>query len=296
MARKPSARSKPTKKTSRKGAKAKPVAQAVVYEDAQTEAPAADAEPEIIEAEMPEPELPVPARAPEPEAPLKGPMSLTEQFLLVALREDWDDRMERVGAGRQGAAMIAAVLLDLAVRGRLRMHRDRFDLAGEPTGDAALDNFASGIEAMGNVPSQQLIERLGKKATALTRPWKSRLARRGFAREETWRFLGLFPRSRMRITDADAKGQLENRLVRTMAGGGTPDAQTIALLGLIDAAGLLPELVPDAALAYNRRRIQGLLSGRDPLGYKVDPMLRNVSDAALESILRNVRVLQGTGN
>jgi hypothetical protein len=226
------------------------------------------------------------------EAPLTGEWSLPEQFLAVALSEDWDDRSERVKVGGQGAAIAASLLLELAVRGRLRLHLDRFQVTGEPSGDPALDAFAQEVEALADRKAPDAIERLGRKASQHVAPWRGRLHRRGVAQQETWRFLGVFPRFRMTITDPEAKAKLENRLQRTLVGG-TPDVRTILLLALIDAAGLLPELIPEGALAYNRKRINALLAGRDPLGYRVDPHIHDLQGVLVAEVLRNVRILQG---
>ncbi|MCA1818504.1 MAG: GPP34 family phosphoprotein [Halobacteriales archaeon] len=229
---------------------------------------------------------------PRMEMPLTGEWSLPEQFLGVAIQDDWDDRMEKAKVGRQGAALAASLLLELAVRGRLRIHLDRYQVVGEPTGDPALDDFANEVEARGEMKTQETLQRIGNRSSQFLAPWRGRLHRRGVAREERWRFLGVFPRSRMLITDREAKQKLENRLQRTLVGG-TPDVRTILLLALIDAAGLLPEIIPAGALAYNRKRIQSLLAGRDPLGYRVDPALHDMQGALVQTLLRDVRVLQG---
>lgn len=226
------------------------------------------------------------------EAPLAGEWSLPEQFLAVALSEDWDDRSERVKVGGQGAAIAASLLLELAVRGRLKLHLDRFQVAGEPTGDPALDAFAQEVEMLADRKAPEAIERLARKASRHVGPWRGRLHRRGVAQQENWRFLGVFPRFRMIVTDPEAKAKLENRLQRTLVGG-TPDVRTILLLALIDAAGLLPELIPEGALAYNRKRINALLAGRDPLGYRVDPHIHDLQGVLVSELLRNVRILQG---
>jgi len=66
------------------------------------------------------------------------------------------------------------------------------------------------------------------------------------------------------------------------------------LLGLVSSSGLLREMVPASAYEYNRKRIQALLSGRDTLSYRVDNAIRRVQDLALQTVLQDIRVLQGT--
>ena len=234
----------------------------------------------------------IPPPGPATQLPLNTEWSLPEQFLTVALHDNWDDRMEKAKAGRQGAAMVASLLFELAVRGRLRLHLDRFQVTGEPTGDPALDEFATVLDERSDLKTADALEKLGNKAGRHIEHWRGRLHRRGVAREQKWRFLGVFPRSRTLVTDAEAKAKLENRLQRTLVGG-TPDVRTILLLGLIDAAGLLPEIIPEGALAFNRKRIHALLTGRDTLGYRVDPAIHDLQGALVSQILQDVRVLQG---
>lgn len=226
-----------------------------------------------------------------PVAPAGGGIGIPEQFLTIAIDGQWDDRMERVKPGRMGAALAGSVLLELAVHGKLRVHQGRYAIGEEPTGDADLDHFAEQVRELGPVPTEQALRRLGRHLPDRLRPWKQRVERRGWLREERRKFLGLFPRSTTTVLDAETQGKLQNRLVRMLAGGGNPDVKSIALLGLIQAAGLLPQLVPSSALPFNEKRITLLLSGRDPLHYRVDTSVHQVQDAALRTILADVRKL-----
>jgi hypothetical protein len=231
-------------------------------------------------------------RAAPPVAQATGEVTIPEQFLAIAIDGQWDDRMERVGPGRMGAALAGSVLLELAVLGKLRVQRDHFTVEEGSTGDADLDAFAAQVQALGPIPTAQAIRKLGKKATERIRPWKARAGRRGWLREERRRFLGVFPRSTTSILDEEVQGKLQNRLMRMLAGGGNPDVKSIALLGLIQSAGLLGQMVPSSALAFNEKRISLLLSGRDPLHYRVDTSVRQVQDACLRTILADVRKLR----
>jgi hypothetical protein len=220
-------------------------------------------------------------------------IDIPEQFLVIALDGPWDDRMERIKHGRQGAALVGSLLLELAVRGKLKVQRDRFELEEGSTGDDELDYFAEQVAELGPVPTAQAMKLLGKWLPDRFRPWKARLQRRGWIREERTRFLGLFRRSTTTLLDEDVQAKLQNRLVRMLAGGGNPDVKSIALLGLVQASGLLPVMVPQSALAFNEKRISLLLSGKDPLHYRMDNSVHQVQDLALRTILQNVRKLQG---
>jgi hypothetical protein len=294
---------KATKKSkSRKSPKAKrkteAVEELVVEEPQEVEEPGQEpAEEELLVTLASEEELESPAEEAEAEPPAPKPIpaqwSLPEEFLTVALREGWDDRMEKAKAGRMGAALAASMLLELTLAGRLRLHLDRFDVTGEPTGDEALDAFAQEVQALSEHRAVDSFEHLAKKSTKHLAPWRNRLAERGIVHVDRRLWLGFLPRVRTNVADPEAKARLENRLQRTLVGG-TPDVRTILLLGLIESAGLLSEIIPLGAMAFNRKRIKSLLAGRDSLGYRVDPGIQELQGPLIETLLGQVRILTGT--
>ncbi len=232
------------------------------------------------------------------EIPAKGDiasgLSLPEQFLLVAYRPGWDDKMTKARPGAQGAALVGSLLLELALRGVLKVQRGRFTIDETDELSDDLSAFAQQVRELGPITTQVAIERLSKGLPERLRPWVQSLEQRSILREQRTRRLGILARSELILLDQNAKDRLENRLVRTLAGGGNPDARTIMLLGLVSASGLLRDLVPASAYDFNRKRITALLSGRDTLSYRVDNSIRRVQDMALQTILQDIRVLQGT--
>ncbi|MEK6985249.1 MAG: GPP34 family phosphoprotein [Candidatus Thermoplasmatota archaeon] len=258
--------------------------------------PVPDANPEDepeFEAEVAEADAPTAAEPAAPRTPaLTDGLSLPEQYLLIAMGEGWDDRIEKYRVGAHGPAIVGALILDLALRGRLRIQRDRFEVLDGRVGDADLAAIADRLRQLQGVPSAEAMRRLGAgDLTGVIRPWKNRLAARNLVRERTWRHLGLFKRSETTLIAPDAQTKLENRLVRLLSGG-TADGQSICLMGLIDAAGLLPNLVPSAALPFNRARIQGLVAGRDKLGYLIDRDFKGMQEVLVATVLRNVKKAQ----
>lgn len=232
------------------------------------------------------------------ELPTKGDvasgLSLVEQFLLVAMKPGWDDRMTKARPGAQGAAIVGSLLLELALRGSLKVQRNRFTIEDALALPPGLDTLAADVRALGDVSTQVAMEKLTKRLPERLRPWVNALERKGVLREEMTRRLVFLKRSNLILVNTAAKEKLENRLVRTLAGGGNPDARTIMLLGLVTASGLLRGLVPASAYDFNRKRIQALLGGRDTLAYRVDNSIRRVQDLALQTILNDIRILQGT--
>jgi hypothetical protein len=222
-----------------------------------------------------------------------GGLTLPEQFLLVALHGDWDDAMLRARPGAQGAAIAGSLLLELALRGAVKVQRGRFVVETDSL-PPEWENVAADVRGLSEDTTQVVLEKLTKDLGARIRPWVQALERRGTVREERVRRFGILSRSRLVVVDETPKAKLENRLVRVLAGGGNPDARTILLLGLVQASGLLRAIVPAQAYEFNRKRIQALLSGRDTMSYRVDDSIRRVQDLAVQTVLQDIRVLQGT--
>lgn len=215
-------------------------------------------------------------------------LSIPEHFLLLALEDVWDERRERATSGNLGGALVGALLLELVLQDKIRVQRDRFQVT-----EAAVDDAASAvvqiIKPLQDRPSLQVMGALAKELPELLPPYKARMAARGLIEHRAWRHLGMFYRSQTALVDEDAQERLRSKLARAIAGGGRPDAPTILSLGLLEASGLFGVVVPEGAQAYNRKRLNGLLAGKDVMGYKVDDELKAMQEMAIRTILDNVR-------
>lgn len=292
--------------------------------DAQADLVAAElakrrSKPVVIEGDLPEPpKLPKAplrdgeqevgratrtAEEPRPTTPSQPTESfgftIPEAFLLLANGGGWDERAERNREGFFGGALAGAMVLELLMRGQVMVQRDRIVLTNEPTDDEALLAIVARLrrirEKKGDLSSLQQMGQLAKANRELLTPFKQALADKGIATYGSRRHLGLFHRSWVDITDEGAQERLQNRLRRAIAGGGTPEAASILLLGLLDASGLFSTVVPDEAADYNRKRLNGLLGGRDIMGYKVDPALKALQEVATRAVLNNVRLMTVRG-
>ncbi len=241
---------------------------------------AAPAEPKEVLTLDPAP----PARI---EAAPRG-LSVPEQFLLLTLEGTWDERRERDKPGGLGGALAGALVLDLMVQGKVRVQRDRFQLTGAEV-DAAAAQVAQKLALWPDRPSLQVMQELAKWIPQLLPVYKQRMAVRGLLESAQWRHLGLFYRSQTALRDVEAQERLRNKLGRAIAGGGRPDAPTILALGLLEACGQFGLVVPQGAQAYNRKRLNGLLAGKDVMGYKVDDELKGMQEIAVRTVLDNVR-------
>lgn len=233
-----------------------------------------------------------PARMPESSAP-RG-LSIPEHYLLLTVEDGWDERREKVRPGGLGAGLVGALLLELVLQGKLRVQRDRFQVTDVAVDDAAHAVAERLLEHDGQ-PSLAAMGGLAKHLRHLLPAYKARMARRGLIEHREWKHLGLFPRAQVALVDSDAQDHLRNKLARAIAGGGRPDAPTILSLGLLEASGLFGLVVPEGAQAYNRKRLNGLLAGKDVMGYKVDDELKGIQEIAVRTILDNVRLMTVRG-
>ncbi|MEA3136337.1 MAG: Golgi phosphoprotein 3 [Thermoplasmata archaeon] len=262
--------------------------------------PKAPLRPGEQEVALQAPHIPETPREAAPSQPSESfGFTIPEAFLLLANGGGWDERAEQNHEGSFGGALAGAMVLELLMRGQVMVQRDRIVLTGEPTDDEALAPIVARLrrirEKNGDLTSLQQTAQLAKANRDLLTPFKQRLADKGLATYGSRRHLGLFHRSWVEVTDEGAQERLQNRLRRAIAGGGTPEAASILLLGLLDAAGLFDTVVPDEAADYNRKRLNGLLGGRDIMGYKVDPELKALQEIATRAVLSNVRALTVRG-
>jgi hypothetical protein len=224
--------------------------------------------------------------------------SIPEAFLLLANGGGWDERAEKNREGSFGGALAGALVLELLMRGHVMVQRDRIVVTGDPD-DPALAAVVQRLrrirEKKGDLASLQQLGLLAKANRELLTPFKQSLADKGIADYGSRKHMGLFHRSWVTIVDEGAQERLQNRLRRAIAGGGTPEAASILLLGLLDATRLFDTVVPDEAADYNRKRLNGLLGGRDIMGYKVDPGLKALQEIATRSVLNNVRLMTVRG-
>ncbi len=198
---------------------------------------------------------------------------------LLLLNQGWDGRTK--GPGR---AMAAAAILELGLGSNVRVQGGKIEVIA-PATDTVLEGFAQKLAALGR-PTPT--EALAKLDGAPLLPFLQRLQERGQVRLATRKTLGLFPKTEALLLDRDGATRTEQKIIRVMVGG-TPEAEVILLLGVAEAAGLLSSFMAPGALASSQKRIRGLLTGRDTLGYLVDRRFKAMQGALVEGVLGALR-------
>lgn len=177
-------------------------------------------------------------------------ISLSEEIVLLSL----DDETGRpVGRGGMAPdlALAGALLMDLALAGRIDTDRDRLLLLdATPSGQVAADVALAAVAAPGALADARgLIHLLARDIAPAREALLDRLVARGVLKRVEGRVLWVFADRRYPKADggavADARARLRDLLLREQL----PEPRDALLLGLARAAGLLPLIFSGEELA-----------------------------------------------
>jgi len=194
---------------------------------------------------------------------MSAALTLPEEIVLLTL----DDATGRP-VGRQGMAaglaLAGAVMMELALAGRVDTDRDRLELLSrEPLGEPVLDAALGLLGEAGD--SRGALMLLAREEGALRPLVLAGLEARGLLRRVEGRVLLVFPERRwLKPEDRPEPREVRARLTRAVAGDEIPDPREALLLGLARATALLPVLLPADLLAARQERI-GFLAGLEAL-------------------------------
>ncbi|MFC8620195.1 GPP34 family phosphoprotein [Micromonospora purpureochromogenes] len=165
--------------------------------------------------------------------------TLTLADELVLLAHD-DAGTNRLGRPRLDYGLVGAVLLDLALAGRVTVPDDRLSVTDPtPTGHPVLDDALATLAADGKRRKPK--DWMSRLAKGLPDRVLAGLVDRGVLRRESDRVLLVFPRTRYPSpTGAEpaAETAARRRMRDAVVADGPVDARTAALIGLARAVGL----------------------------------------------------------
>jgi hypothetical protein len=184
-------------------------------------------------------------------------LSLAEEIVLLSLDDDTGRPVGRLGMAPD-LALAGALVMDLALAGRVDTDRDRLWLADntptwDPVADAALA-VLDGLGAPGDARGAIML--LAREAPDLRGALLDRMVAAGMLRRVEDRVLWVF--SEQRHPKAAGRAQAESaraRLRAMLLAEEIPEPRDALLLGLARAAGLLPLLFS----ADELRRVQDWL-------------------------------------
>jgi golgi phosphoprotein 3 len=205
---------------------------------------------------------------------------LAEDLLLLAWNAD-SGRPHGSLSAQLAPAIGGALLLDLALRDRLRMEVDVPRASARPTGDDLLDDIAQELR---DGPRRHKLKRWVSKVgtTARRDQVRDRLVAQGLLAPEQRKVLGLFPVNRHRLTEPGAVERLAAEVRRVLAGGHPPDARTTALVALVGATAVLDQLVPRGERAAARDRAKELADS-SPVAAAARAVIRDTEAAMAAS-------------
>lgn len=190
-------------------------------------------------------------------------LSLPEEIVLLTL----DDATGRP-VGRQGLAaglaLAGALMMELALAGRIDTDRDRLEvLSTAALGDAALDGALARLAEAED--SRGALMLLAREEAALRATILARLEERGLLRRADGRVLLIFPERRwLKPEDRPEPREVRARLLRAIETDDIPEPREALLLGLARATALLPLLLPAELLAIRQERV-AFLAGLEAL-------------------------------
>jgi len=191
------------------------------------------------------------------------PLTMPEELILLML-DDRSGRLNEMAGPASGYAIGGAVLAELAVRGRIDTEPKRlFVTDPTPTGDPLLDPVLAWIAAdPGPSPEDDIphdsrwwIETLGREADPIRDAIFARLVAHGILREETGRFLWIFPERRYPVISDREEREVKARLTGVIFDDEVPEPRDALLIGLCRAAGLLPLILAEDTLEAAEPRI-----------------------------------------
>jgi hypothetical protein len=206
---------------------------------------------------------------------------LAEDLLLLA----WDDE---AGKPRSSAsvqlptAIGGALLLDLALRDRLRIEVDVPRASGRRTGDDLLDEVASQLR---DGPSRRKLKSWVRKIGTSARRDQvhDRLVARGLLVPEERKVLGLFPVTRHRLGEPAQLERLAGEVRSVLEGARPADDRITALVALVGATAVLDQLVARAERRAARERAKALAES-SPVAAAARAVIRETQAAVIASI------------
>ncbi|WP_426957165.1 GOLPH3/VPS74 family protein [Muricoccus radiodurans] len=186
-------------------------------------------------------------------------MTMPEEILLLTLDEA--GRPVGVPAPAVDLAVAGAVLMELALAGRVDSDPDRLYLAApSPLGDPMLDDVLARI-ASRTPPSDSRwwMEHLSKDAARFRRAFLDRLVVRGVLRRVEGKVFWVLPDRRYPMINGAEVQEVRSRLRAVLLGGEIPDSRDALMIGLCRATGLITLILSEAEAREAAGRVEAVV-------------------------------------
>lgn len=188
-------------------------------------------------------------------------LSLAEELLLIAL----DDETGRlIGSGAAAStldrALAAALLMELTLASRLDSDTEKlFVLSTQPLGSPLLDEVLAQIAAAPQTQRSSVwVQQISVRGPEMRERLITQLVERGILQRAEQRLLWMFSRRAYPPTSGREEQEVRTRIIGLLNGQDIPEPRDALLIGLIEAAGLIRELLDPPTLERLRPRILAL--------------------------------------
>ena len=183
-------------------------------------------------------------------------LRFAEEITLLMLNDE-DGEFVHVPGWSMQCAYAGAALMDLALEYRIDTDLKRLVLLDPtPVGDDLLDPALALIaQSKETYDARYWIDQLADGAEELREKSLARLVERGILRREEGRFLWVFQSRRYPIVDGEAEREVKLRIMEVLFSNEIPDPRDIVLICLVDACGILRELLTARELERASERI-----------------------------------------
>jgi Golgi phosphoprotein 3 (GPP34) len=213
-------------------------------------------------------------------------MLIVEDILLLAT----DDTTGKVSqwAMNIDAALAGAVLIDLAMAGRVRLDGQEKTATvvvtdGSPIGDPVLD---PALEQLGEKDPMRPASALGRIGKNLRDRVHTSLEDKGVLRRESGKVLGIFPTTRWPAQDSAHEAGIRHQVSNALLLGQEPDARVAAIISVLVAADMLRTVVDKAEAKAAKERGKVISDGNwaaDGVRTSIQEMQAAISAAVMVS-------------
>ena len=203
--------------------------------------------------------------------------------LLLLLIDDRRGDLIPVSERSLGCALAGALLMDLALEGRVDTDPDYLSLLdATPLGDDLLDPVLAEIAQADAVHHARFwVAHLAERGDDIRDQTLARLTAQGILEAEAGGFFSFLPsvsRTRRYPADEASREDVQLRIMRVLFSNDIPDPRDIAVIGLADACGVFERLLSPAEHKVAQERI-ALLGRMDLLGRAVTEVIQYGSRA-----------------
>ena len=212
--------------------------------------------------------------------------------LLLLLIDDKRGDLIPIPAWSLACALAGALLMDLALEGRIDTDPDSLSLLdATPLDDDLLDPVLAEIaQAEAARPARFWVAHVAEQGDDIRDKTLARLAAQGILEVEEGGFFAFLPsvsRTRRYPADQAMREDVRLRIMRALFSNDIPDPNDVVIIGLADACGVFERLLPPAEHKVAQERI-ALLGRMDLIGRAVAEAIRYDTPSATSPRARDI--------